>query len=256
MTIGPIVTCGGSYMTPAGPRHDLAGCHFSEIIADKLGTTVIALGNGGCSNFSIALQVEAALKIAKPRPSMILMGNNPYDRIEIPLKQEIPHPGISDMLYHISDFITYHRTENPKFISTSLQDFFDEKHLAHWHKEMPDTDKFVQPVNIYFELLYNHNLKRKLDELICYYYYHQLHISKIPYFICHESLMDIAVICPWISNKLGSNKPYYLAEEFLKIIEDDKGWKGSSPFHTSKKCQEKLANLILERYEKNPNMWR
>lgn len=234
-----------------------AGTHFSEEVAKRLGTNLVVLSNGGCSNFSIALQVEAAINWS-PTPALILVGNVPFDRIELPLQDEIIAPTIFDQIYHLPQFFSYHRTDNPKFISTALRDFFDNDHMNNWIKEFPDIKKFVNPIHEYFNFIYNHNLKRKMDEQIIYSFYHKLHSSKIPYFICIEIFKDVKNYCPWLINEKGDVQFPYLSEKISNMITEPKSDDidgGDSPFHLSTKDQKLIAELIIKTYEENINKW-
>ena len=257
MNKSPVIVCGGSYMTPAHETHHYAGTHFAEIVAQKLNTDLVVLSNGGCSNFSVALQVEKAIDWY-PTPSLILAGNVPVDRIELPLTEDISHVSINDQIYHIPEFKSYHRTKNPKFISTAIRDFFveDSYHLKNWKNEVHDIEKFIKPIHTWFETCYNINLKRKLDDFVIYSYYHKLHNSKIPYFICHEIPRDTHNQAPWLIDKQGNYLPQYLSIEIEHLIDEDSRSQFGSPYHTSKKCQQLIADLIISTYEKNIDNWR
>jgi hypothetical protein len=244
--MGPVVVCGASFMAPAKNPESLKGTHFSEIIAKNLNTDLVVLSTGGCSNFAIALQVEKALQL---KPSLILAGNTQSDRIEIPvhpLEDKNYEVSIDDMIYHLENFNSYKRTKSYKFMSTSLQDFFCKETIKHLKKECPQIDAKIESVKEYFLSLYDFNLKRKLDSFTIYSYYHKLHTSNIPYFICMESMKhDGGEQCPWLY-KNGKYSNFYPRKEIEFICENDVDL--ISPYHTSVKSQHLIADLILKKY--------
>jgi hypothetical protein len=244
--MGPVVVCGASFMAPAASPESLKGTHFSEIIAKKLNTDLVVLSTGGCSNFSISLQVEKAIQL---KASLILAGNTMPDRIEVPihnLENKEYDVNIDDMVYHLENFTSYRRTKSPKFMSTSLQDFFCKETIKHLKKECPQIDPKIESVKEYFLSLYDFNLKRKLDSFTIYSYYHKLHTSNIPYFICMESMThDGGEQCPWLYNN-GKYSNFYPRKEIEFIFKNDVDL--ISPYHTSTKSQHLIADLILKKY--------
>jgi hypothetical protein len=246
---GPVVVCGASFMSPARCPDSLRGTHFSEIIAKELKTDLVVLSTGGCSNFSIALQVEKAIQL---KSSLILAGNTQADRIEIPvhtLENTEYNVNIDGMSYHLENYASYKRTEFPKYMSTSLHDFFSKDTIQHLKNECPPIHSKIKPVQEYFSFLYDFNLKRKLDSFIIYSYYHKLHSSNIPYFICMEDMKsDGGEQCPWLYENKKFNI-HYPRPEIECMIEND----AKSPYHTTVKSQNLIAELLLKKYYENTN---
>jgi hypothetical protein len=245
--MGPVVVCGASFMAPAASPESLKGTHFSEIIAKKLNTDLVVLSTGGCSNFSISLQVEKAIQL---KASLILAGNTMPDRIEVPihnLENKEYDVNIDDMVYHLENFTSYRRTKSPKFISTSLQDFFCKETIKHLKQECSEINSKIKPIEQYFLSLYDFNLKRKLDSLIIYSYYHKLHVSNIPYFICMEDMKsDGGEQCPWLYENNKFNICYPRAEIGF-ICKNDVNL--LSPYHTGIRSQQLIADLLLKKYQ-------
>ena len=57
---------------------------FGEILSIKHNLNLLSLARGGCSNFSIALQVDQAIQM---NPDFILVGCTDPNRIELPIQK-------------------------------------------------------------------------------------------------------------------------------------------------------------------------
>lgn len=241
---GPVIVCGASFMSPAS-KGKYKDFHFSELVAKALETDLVVLSTGGCSNFAIALQIEKAISW-KPTPSLVLLGNTETDRIEIPttlLKSDKIEITIDDMFYHLDMYKSHRRTSDPKFFSTCLKDFYQPITVEHLQKECPEMLSKVKPVHSYFADLYHYGIKRKLDLQLIYSYYHKIHSSNIPYFICIESTRTDSNDIPWMYED-NRAIPNYLHDKINKLLKHDK----DSPYHTDIETQEKITNLILKTY--------
>jgi hypothetical protein len=81
-----LVVCGDSYM--ASISHNInysdngSGKHFTELLADKLGWEVITFARGGCSNQTIRLQIDEAIKL---NPNYVIVSSTSPDRYEFPI---------------------------------------------------------------------------------------------------------------------------------------------------------------------------
>jgi hypothetical protein len=86
MGVKKLVVCGDSFMSSIlYNSHDTDngyGCHFTELLAEKIGWEVITFARGACSNRVIRLQIEEAIKI---QPDCILIGMTTPDRYELPI---------------------------------------------------------------------------------------------------------------------------------------------------------------------------
>jgi len=71
--------CGDSWFS-SDPR--FPGASFGEIIAEQNNWELISLARGGCSNFTIALQIDKSLEMGA---EFILVGTTTIDRIELPI---------------------------------------------------------------------------------------------------------------------------------------------------------------------------
>lgn len=251
--MGPIVVCGASYLSPSSIE-PWAGNHFSELIAKELGRELIVLSHAGISNFSISLQVEYALKLS-PRPSLILAGNTRWDRIDFPIETSSNKDRsviIDGQLYPAEDHVSYHRTENPWFISTSLTDFFQPITVKKWLERLPQLNSKILAAQSYFEYLYDYNIKKQIDLNIIYSYYHKIHNSGIPYFICYEDFTVKGINnFNWLVDNLGRPFPHYVSPQLVPLL--NTAHDGRSPYHTTVEAQKQAAEIILKIYYENFN---
>jgi hypothetical protein len=74
-----LAVCGDSWFSS-----DLKfpGHSFGEVLADKNHWKLLSLARGGCSNFTIALQVDKAIEL---KADFVIVGITTPDRIEIPM---------------------------------------------------------------------------------------------------------------------------------------------------------------------------
>lgn len=81
-----LVVCGDSYMAAISPNiNDLdngSGKHFTELLADKLGWQVVTFARGACSNQTIRLQIDEAIKL---NPDYVIISSTSPDRYELPI---------------------------------------------------------------------------------------------------------------------------------------------------------------------------
>ena len=76
--------CGDSFMASDLPnRKDGSyGNHFSEVLGRMLDCQVVTYARGGCSNFTIRLQMD---EIIKHNPHHVIIGTTTPDRLEVPI---------------------------------------------------------------------------------------------------------------------------------------------------------------------------
>lgn len=258
--MGPVVVCGASYFSPASDLiPEFKGKHFSQLVANALGRELVVLSGPGVSNFSIGLQVDHALKL-DPKPSLILTGNTRWDRIDFPIGDPTGEYSrsvtIDGQLYDAEDHFSYNRNPDPWFISTSLTDFFNLNTIRRWQKKYPTFNPKISSIQKYFEYIYDNNIKRYMDTSIVYHYYHQLHISGIPYIICYEDLMysDKSYPFPWMRNDSDGTSSNNLSNIIKPILNN--AHRGDCPFHTTVEAQEVAAKIILKFYNEHLNSGR
>jgi hypothetical protein len=77
-----LAVCGDSWFS-ADNRYP--GSSFGEIIANALGFEHISLGRGGCSNFSVRLQIDKSIELGA---EFVIVGCTTSDRLEVPIINE------------------------------------------------------------------------------------------------------------------------------------------------------------------------
>ena len=74
--------CGDSWFST---DNNLPGTSFGEVICNKQSWNLIDLARGGCSNFTIALQVDRAIEM---NADLVVLNTTTSDRIELPIITE------------------------------------------------------------------------------------------------------------------------------------------------------------------------
>lgn len=238
-----LIVCGDSYMSPAA---GYPNTHFSEIIACRLGYDFIAYSRGGMSNGGIAIQIDTAIR---ERPDLILLGTTNSDRIEFPIndprKTEIFTVG--DILYDHSnqslssnvDFFV----KNPQLISTNLIEIMTD-HYGNTFVKCDDPNIKIHTIKQWFKQLYHPDWKTQTDRWMMYALLHQLHESKIPYVICHDTL-GVIHLCPWL-------KESTITSDINIMVESQKEKYGHvTPYHTSTDAQTEIAELLITYMKEN-----
>lgn len=232
-----MIVCGDSYMSPTTTHPNT---HFSEIIAQRLGYELVAYSRGGMSNGGIAIQLDTAIR---ERPDLILLGTTNSDRIEFPINE----PRQTE-IFTVGDIYYDHATEslssnvdffvkNPQLISTNLIEIMSD-HFIKTFDKCNDPDIKIHTIKQWFNHLYHPDWKTQTDKWMMYALLHQLHESKIPYIVCHDSL-GVVHQCSWI-------KDTALTSNINIIIEMQQEKYGHvSPYHTSTDAQAEIAELLI-----------
>lgn len=240
-----LIVCGDSYMSPVVGKY--AGTHFSELIANKLNYELIAYSRGGMSNGGICIQIDSAINL-NPKPDLILVGTTSYNRIEWPINQDPTDKfTVQDLVYNdhktfLSSSYTW-LNQTPKLISTILSDIWEKYKRSAYYEIDPLIEHRVRALYRYFELLYHPSWKREQDKLMLYAILHKLHISKIPYVICHESIDNLSKEFEWLNY---GDSLHYFYPQFREIMADSYVTATTDPgYHTTPECQQKIADKLL-----------
>lgn len=242
-----MIVIGDSHMTPSRAALFI-GTHFSEIIAKKYDFNLIPYCRGGMSNGGIAICLHTALT-EHPHPDLILLGTTQHERFEWPFgtKGCRSSPSIRDLRYENHQSISHKLPlagDDPRIISAAIRDIIDQKGKT-WEKGYtsygdPVTERLTA-LKMYFEFIYDPNLKFFLDQQLVYAMYHKLHRSKIPYIICRDPL---DVVTKSMQDIIPKNR--YCWDEIRSIlsgseIDNDPG------YHSDPSKQIEIADLLITR---------
>ena len=187
------------------------GRSFGEIISEKNNWELISLARGGCSNVTIALQIDQAIAMSA---DMVVIATTTPDRIEIPilakhqsmwesLKSAFDWNGFGEKQLAIYDKlrglanIKYHPHPDlsskhdflvdPCIISESMNNlaFFGPNSQRYQGDLTADQYRALQSYMLH---LYDSNLKRQIDAWIISAACHRLINAKIPFLLFTESL--------------------------------------------------------------------
>jgi hypothetical protein len=84
--VSKLIVCGDSFMSPISCKEGYdtgCGLHFSELLSKKLGWELVSFARGACSNQTIRLQIDEAIKI---NPDYVIIASTSPDRFEFPIK--------------------------------------------------------------------------------------------------------------------------------------------------------------------------
>ena len=250
--------CGDSFMASDLPdkRNGAYGKHFSEVLGRMLDCEVVTYARGGCSNFTIRLQMD---EIIKHNPHHVIIGTTTPDRFEVPINditvsnpwdkwsnsQFNPKHGLYNI--HYSSFENQsvnHKGFNkitPTIYSQSLTGVIGNSDEIMWITPKDTLSKeMTSVVRDYFQYMYDMQLKRLQDTLI---------ISEGIYKFLSMNI-DFSLITP----QIDGNHFSHCMDNIIPInhilnpwthYELDKTSKNS--FHISDKASQTLAELWYDK---------
>jgi hypothetical protein len=211
-----VAICGDSWFTA---DLDQPGKSFGEIMCARNNWTLHSLARGGCSNFTIALQVDKAIELDS---SFVILGTTTPDRAEFPIINDknisvweslkktfdwhnwfnaqpevyVKSRGISNVLHTHSLSSTHPWISDPTIVSESLNNLMFRNHCKL-------TKDQVDALQSYMLNLYDSGMKRQDDSWIISDACRRLEKSGIPYLIFVESLYqwDFSNDIEWIPEK-------------------------------------------------------
>jgi len=195
-----LAVCGDSWFSS---ELKFPGQSFPEIVANRMGWELLSLARGGCSNFTIALQINKAIEL---KADFILCTTTTPDRIELPILPFVfdTNRGLENIKYSPHpDLSSQHKfLIEPTVISESINNL-TRPNLYNISKEQ--TSALVE----YVTYLYDDQVKRQIDSWIISDACRRLVNSRIPFLIHTEALYfgnqakDIGWILP--KNKIDFN---------------------------------------------------
>jgi hypothetical protein len=189
-----LAICGDSWFStdPKYPEQS-----FSELLSKRNNWNLISLARGGCSNFTIALQINKAIELGA---DFILCTATTHDRIELPIPPFIfdPDRGLANIKYQPHpDLSSQHEfLVEPTVISESINNL-TRPNLYNIPTEQ------ASALMQYVTYLYDDQVKRQMDSWIISDACRRLVKSGIPFLIYTEALYfgSLAKDIGWISNK-------------------------------------------------------
>jgi hypothetical protein len=203
-----IAVCGASWFTS---DLDYPGLSFGEKLANKVDFDLVSLARGGCSNFTIALQIDKAIELGV---DYVVVGTTTWDRIELPIinsnNQTLitwirnkfnfknwlrtqpgyykPDRGISNIQYSPHpDLSSKHEfLTDPTLISESLGNLaFPDNKVNNFYKL---NDEQVSAIKLYMLNLYDSRVKRQQDCWIISDACRRLQQHQIPFIVFVDPL--------------------------------------------------------------------
>ena len=217
-----IIVCGDSFCS----SHNYARDHFSQILEDEYGHTVINLAQGGTGTVAICFQIKEAIRL---QPDVIVHGRTGPDRIEIPInnKSFVPALGLQNFVYPFKNESSYSSPyvgdTNAPFFSSLLGALTDDpEQIELMDSYIKISKEQRQAVKMYISFLYDRKFKIETDNWL--YEYWQIKILQ-------HNIISIP----------------FLQQNFAKIAYDfarKTNYEYSTCYHTDRDTQEKLAEHI------------
>jgi hypothetical protein len=155
-----------------------SGKHFTDKLRDNYNWDIVMLARGGCSNFTIRLQID---EIIKHNPDLIIVGTTAPDRIEIPIKELHGLVDLYDIEYksYWEESSKYFQNQKSSIISQNIYSLtIDSNHP----EKISDTT--MKAIKQYVAHLYDKNYKETVDNFIISDGVRKLKESGIPFYVC------------------------------------------------------------------------
>lgn len=236
-----LIVCGDSYMSP---RVTAPGTHFSEIFAKKLKFDLTVYARSAMSNGGIILQLEQAIL---DKPDLILFNTSSHERIEFVINDtELNHHlKLLDLKYdtYETDLSSITNQFNGLVVSDNLVSLLsDPKNYAKTHGVPLEK---MEATKLFFKELYCSVWKHQMDLMMMYYITHKLHLSGIPFILCHDLLgLQKFFKVDWLNEKNSVTKEI---DCYLGSMTSDQHDYG---YHTTPETQIKIAFFMIDHYNK------
>lgn len=255
-----IAICGASWFT-SGQKWP--GASFGEKLAKKVNFELISLARGGCSNFTIALQIDKAIELGA---DYIVVGTDTHDRIEMPILDSHnetirayikrlfswegwnsqhsrwykPKRGLSNIQYwpHPDLSSEHEFLKDPTIISETMNNLaFPEANVNDYYKL---TDEQVAALKLYMLNLYDSNVKQQQDCWIISDACRRLQQSQIPFVVFVDPLF-VQAYEKNISWLPAANKVNATEFNYRELAP------GQARFHYSPDESDKFADFVIKK---------
>ena len=249
-----LVVCGCSFSAKVDA---LPGKHWSEILAEKMGATLINYARQGISNAAIRLQMNEAMK---QNPNWVLVGATTEDRTEfpvVPFFKDGAGPNHSATQNNRNGYkrelglknLNYRVDGDHTMISETLFSIIDNNN--HDYRKGKVDEDVRMAFGSYAAFMYDAHWKRQTDRWILNSGLWELHDRKINFL--HN---------PWINaGPLEFDVPKWFSDRYFVSWQlgfgrlcSDYPFEGADPgFHTSFEGQEVLANRYYDYIQRIEN---
>lgn len=173
-----LAVCGDSYLTPSTVYPNT---HFSELIADQLGYTLLVLSRSAMSNGGICIQIEEAIR---RRADFIIIGFTTSERMEIPIPGNVEkynkELGIENIDYsrYKTNVSFRPNTANTNLISNTISSLIEENNLS---------DEYAKALKYYLTYLYDPVWQKQKDIWMTNFLMRKVVDSRIPFLLFRDS---------------------------------------------------------------------
>lgn len=240
-----LVVCGDSYMASMAYNElDLDNgynCHFTELLARKLGWEVVTFAMAGCDNQVIRLQID---EVIKEKPDCVIIGTTSTDRMMLPLYNSDEYYNkfkSNDNLYNINDGlynVDYTKSPNTSATNSNFKKI-NSKFMTMLNAGFVFENKLnlnkneLEYLQFWYDRFYDSNLKKLQDSWIISNGLRKLKDNNIKFFCINNFLInsEFYIFGDSIITNNSELNPWSYYDD------SNKYW-----FHTTLESQEILAN--------------
>lgn len=211
-----IAVCGDSYCAASIIDLKMVGlrAHFSQILEDRYGHTVLQFAHGAFSNVGICFQIQEAIK---QRPDVIVYNDTWSSRLELPVGRWFdPIAGLKNFVYYDQHTASTHQPwagdMDAPMLSTVPQGIEFNPLVS---------SEQLQAIKQYLTYMYNDALAITVDSWLFGYWHDQIEANSIQALRFKDQ--DIGAVAYEFSD---ANRDY------------------DTPFHTDRATQEQIAANI------------
>ncbi len=163
MAVKPnIVVCGDSFCTAMKNSRE----HFSQVLEDRFGYTVVNLARSSMSTAGICFQIQAAIQL---QPDVIVYAETGPARLNIPMTNKFhASAGLKNFIYHVPNEAAYGHDmvgdASAAIFSQNISTLADmSDHSIHAFLESPIDPEVRQAVKMYVAYIYHEELQHVIE---------------------------------------------------------------------------------------------
>jgi hypothetical protein len=179
-----VIVCGDSFCSASKHHRN----HFSQILEDNYGYSVINLARGGASAINIGYQIQQAIEL---KPDVVIYSRAKFPRLDIPVNNKTFNPalGLKNFVYanpsEVSHYSPYVGDNNASIFSNNYGSLFpDPLYNEKLFLKVSDEQRLATKQ---FSLhLYDENLSIEVDKWIYEYWEFKLAQNNIKYILFND----------------------------------------------------------------------
>lgn len=221
-----VVVCGDSYCSADNTEERW---HFSQILQDRYGITVINLARGGISNLGICFQIKQAIEL---KPQVIIYNQTDPARVDIIMKSlHGKNINLKEFIYPYTDDSSFY---SPYVGHRNASVFSTMPHSLDKIKQIYIDPEKITAVKYYHAHLFDWQLRKETDTWWFEYWHDR---------ILQANILPINLTSPnHLDNQSSIGKLMY------DFVRNNPGW--PKLYHTDRDTQEQVADKLADQIQK------